>query len=218
MAALMEVPNILVYTHDSIGLGEDGPTHQPIEHTASLRLIPNLRVWRPCDTVETAVAWRAALERRDGPTALIFSRQTLPHQERDAAALRDIQRGGYILADCDGTPEAVLIATGSEVALAREAARRLAGEGRRIRVVSMPCPEVFEAQDSAYRESVLPASVRARVAVEALHADYWHKYVGLDGRILGMRGFGESAPGGELMRHFGFTAENLLALVAQVVP
>jgi len=206
---------VFVYTHDSIGLGEDGPTHQPVEQLAALRATPNLHTWRPCDAVETAAAWKAALERNDGPSALVFSRQGLAHQERSDEQLAAIERGGYILHDCDGAPEAVIIATGSEVALAMGAAEALAG--RAIRVVSLPSPEVFEAQDAAYREAVLPSDCLARVAVEASHADYWHKYVGLDGRIVGMRSFGESAPAGALMKEFGFTVENVVAAVEEVL-
>ncbi|TGD72708.1 transketolase [Mangrovimicrobium sediminis] len=217
MSALMKQHAIWVYTHDSIGLGEDGPTHQPVEQVANLRNTPNLDTWRPCDAVESAVAWKSAIERRDGPSALVFSRQNLPHQSRDAAQLAAIARGGYVLRDCDGTPEAVLIATGSEVGLAMDAAQRLADAGKRVRVVSMPCTEVFEAQDAAYRESVLPSDVPARVAVEALSADYWYKYVGLDGRIIGMTSFGESAPAGALFEEFGFTVDNVVAAVEDVL-
>ncbi|MDZ7783425.1 MAG: transketolase [Halioglobus sp.] len=217
MAALMRQQSIFVFTHDSIGLGEDGPTHQSVEQMAALRATPNMQTWRPCDTVETAVAWKAAIERRDGPTALILSRQGLPHQERAAARLAEIGRGGYILRDCDGTPELIFIATGSEVQLATAAAEQLETAGRRVRVVSMPSPEVFEEQDAAYREAVLPRAVPSRVAVEAQHTDFWYKYVGLDGRILGMTTFGESAPGAEVMRHFGFTVDNLLGLAEDVL-
>jgi transketolase len=215
MAALMKVPSIFVYTHDSIGLGEDGPTHQPIEQTATLRMIPNMSVWRPCDAVESAVAWKAAIERKDGPSCLIFSRQNLAHQSRSAEQLANIERGGYILKDCDGTPDAIVIATGSEVALAMGAAEQLSG--KKVRVVSMPCTGVFDAQDEAYRESVLPSSVAARVAVEAGVTDYWLKYVGLSGKVIGINRFGESAPAGELFKHFGFTAENVAAAVEAVM-
>jgi transketolase len=214
MAALMKVPSIFVYTHDSIGLGEDGPTHQPIEQTATLRMIPNMSVWRPCDAVESAVAWKAAIERKDGPSSLIFSRQNLAHQNRSAEQLAGIERGGYILKDCDGTPDAIIIATGSEVALAMGAAEQLSN--KKVRVVSMPSTDVFDAQDEAYRESVLPSSVTARVAVEAGVADYWLKYVGLTGKVVGINRFGESAPAGELFKHFGFTAENVAAAVEAV--
>ncbi|MFV8818819.1 transketolase [Haliea sp. E17] len=217
MSALMKQQAIWVYTHDSIGLGEDGPTHQPVEQVANLRTTPNLFNWRPCDDVESAVAWKAAIERRDGPTALVFSRQNLPHQARDAEQLANVARGGYVLKDCAGAPEAIIIATGSEVGLAMDAAAQLTENGKQVRVVSMPCTEAFEAQDAAYRESVLPSDVPARVAVEALAADYWYKYVGLDGRIVGMTSFGESAPAGELFREFGFTVENVVAAVEEVL-
>jgi transketolase len=213
MAALMKQRSIFVYTHDSIGLGEDGPTHQPVEQVASLRLTPNMSLWRPCDAVETAVAWKAAIERKAGPTSLILSRQNLAHQARTPEQLAAIRRGGYVLVDGGGTPEAIIIATGSEVALAVDAARQLADRGRRVRVVSLPCTDVFDAQDSAYRESVLPSSVGARVAVEAGIADYWYKYVGSNGRVVGMRSFGESAPAGALFKQFGFTVENVVKAV-----
>ncbi|CAH0532608.1 Transketolase 1 [Vibrio stylophorae] len=208
MAALMKVQNIQVYTHDSIGLGEDGPTHQPVEQIASLRLTPNMSTWRPCDQVESAVAWKFAIERKDGPTALIFSRQNLAQQPRDAQQLADITKGGYILKDCAGKPELIFIATGSEVELAVEAAAQLSAEGKQVRVVSMPATDVFDKQDAAYREAVLPSDVTARVAIEAGIADFWYKYVGFDGRIIGMTSFGESAPADELFKMFGFTVEN----------
>lgn len=217
MAALMKQRAIHVYTHDSIGLGEDGPTHQPIEQVANLRHTPNMSCWRPCDAVESAVAWKAALERTDGPSALVFSRQNLPHQARTDAQISDIARGGYILRDTDGEPEAILIATGSEVGLAMDAAEALAAEGKQVRVVSMPETNLFDKQDAAYRESVLPASVTARVAVEALQADFWYKYVGLNGKIVGMTTFGESAPAGELFKHFGFTTENVAETVKSLL-
>ena len=217
MSALMKQQSIFVFTHDSIGLGEDGPTHQPVEQVASLRTTPNMNTWRPCDTVESAVAWKAAIERKDGPSSLVFSRQGLPHQDRNASQLADVARGGYVLKACEGTPDAIVIATGSEVALAMAAAERLEANGKQIRVVSMPCTEVFEAQDADYREAVLPSDVLARVAVEALHADYWYKYVGLDGRIVGMTSFGESAPAGELFKEFGFTVDNVVAAVEEVL-
>ena len=217
MAALMRQQSIFVFTHDSIGLGEDGPTHQPVEQLTMLRATPNLQTWRPCDTVESAVAWKAAVERRDGPSALVFSRQSLPHQARDAQQVAAIARGAYILYDCDTAPQAILLATGSEVHLAVAAAQQLAGQGRRVRVISMPCAELFAQQDAAYRESVLPGDVRARVAVEALHVDYWYKYVGLDGRVIGMTTFGESAPAGELMSHFGFTVDHVVAVVEDIL-
>ncbi|SUB90771.1 transketolase [Photobacterium damselae] len=210
MAALMKVQNIQVYTHDSIGLGEDGPTHQPVEQVASLRLTPNMSTWRPCDQVESAVAWKFAIERKDGPTSLIFSRQNLAQQERDAQQLADITKGGYVLKDCDGKPELILIATGSEVELATEAYALLTAEGRKVRVVSMPATDVFDKQDATYRESVLPSDVTARVAIEAGIADFWYKYVGFDGRIIGMTSFGESAPADQLFKLFGFTVENVV--------
>jgi transketolase len=216
MAALMEVPNILVYTHDSIGLGEDGPTHQPVEHTASLRLIPNLRVWRPCDTVETAVAWRAAVERGDGPTALVLTRQGLAHQQRDDERIGAIARGGYVLREAEGDPELILIATGSEVHLAMAAAADLAGDGLAVRVVSMPCCEVFDRQDRAYREAVLPPSVTRRVAVEAGATAGWWRYVGSDGAVIGLDRFGESAPAGELFEKFGFSVENVVTVARRL--
>ncbi|WP_306345649.1 transketolase-like TK C-terminal-containing protein, partial [Vibrio quintilis] len=210
MAALMKVQNIQVYTHDSIGLGEDGPTHQPVEQIASLRLTPNMSTWRPCDQVESAVAWKLAIERKDGPTSLIFSRQNLAQQERTATQVADIAKGGYILKDCAGTPDLILIATGSEVELAVQAAAVLTQDGKQVRVVSMPATDLFDKQDAAYRESVLPAAVTARVAIEAGIADYWYKYTGLNGQVIGMHSFGESAPAGELFKLFGFTVENVV--------
>ncbi|ABG41836.1 transketolase [Paraglaciecola sp. T6c] len=207
MASLMGIPNIFVYTHDSIGQGEDGPTHQPIEQLANLRLTPNLATWRPCDGAETAVAWKSALERKDGPSALVFSRQGLPGQTRNAEQLANVAKGGYILKDSDGEPQVILIGTGSEVGVAMDAAEQLAAKGVAVRVVSMPSTSVFDQQDAAYRESVLPRAVTARVAVEAAHVDYWSKYVGLDGAVVGMSTFGESAPGGVLLKHFGITAD-----------
>lgn len=217
MAALMKIRAIHVYTHDSIGLGEDGPTHQPIEQIANLRHTPNMSTWRPADAVESAVAWKSALERADGPTAMIFSRQSLPHQARNAEQLANIARGGYILKDTAGTPDAILIATGSEVGLAMDSAAALEAEGKQVRVVSMPCTYLFDNQDAAYRESVLPAAVKARVAVEAAQADYWYKYVGLDGAIVGMTTFGESAPAGDLFKLFGFTVDNVVEKVRSVL-
>jgi len=217
MAALMKQQSIFVFTHDSIGLGEDGPTHQPVEQLTALRATPNLQTWRPCDAVESAVAWKAAIERRDGPSALVFSRQGLPHQPRDAAQLADVARGAYVLRDCAAQPEAILIATGSEIQLAMAAAERLTSAGRQVRVVSMPCAELFEQQEAAYRETVLPSDVLGRVAVEALHADYWYKFVGLDGRVVGMTSFGESAPAEELMEYFGFSVDNVVAVVEEVL-
>jgi transketolase len=217
MAALMKVPSIFVYTHDSIGLGEDGPTHQAVEQTATLRLIPNMSVWRPCDAVESAVAWKAAIERRTGPSCLIFSRQNLPHQTRDAAKIAAIARGGYVLSEAEGgKPEAVVIATGSEVGIAMEAQKLLAAKGRKVRVVSMPSTDVFDAQDAAYRDGVLPKGVK-RVAVEAGVTAAWHKYVGLEGRVVGLDRFGESAPAGALFKHFGFTGENVAKVVEEIL-
>ncbi|WP_240206576.1 transketolase [Vibrio sp. CyArs1] len=210
MAALMKVQNIQVYTHDSIGLGEDGPTHQPVEQIASLRVTPNMSTWRPCDQVESAVAWKYAIERKDGPTSLIFSRQNLAQQARNAEQLANVAKGGYILKDCEGTPELILIATGSEVELATNAYAELTAEGKKVRVVSLPSTDVFDAQDEAYREAVLPAAVTKRIAVEAGIADYWYKYVGFGGKIIGMTTFGESAPAGELFKMFGFTTENVV--------
>jgi transketolase len=216
MAALMKAQNIFVYTHDSIGLGEDGPTHQPVEHTASLRIMPNMRVWRPCDTVETAVAWRDAIERRDGPTSLVLTRQGLPHQDRDGMQIAAIARGGYVLRDTDATPDVILIATGSEVALATDAAAALAGEGIAARVVSMPCTDLFDAQDAAYREQVLPAAVSARVVIEAGVTETWWRYAGSGGRVIGLDRFGESAPADELFEYFGFTADNVVKVAKEI--
>lgn len=211
MAALMKIRNIFVYTHDSIGLGEDGPTHQPVEQMASLRVTPNMNTWRPCDQVESAVAWQSAIQRNDGPSALIFSRQNLAQMDRTPEQVANISRGGYILKDCAGQPELIFIATGSEVELAVNAADQLTAEGRKVRVVSMPATEVFDKQDAAYRESVLPAAVSARVAVEAGIADFWYKYVGLNGTVVGMTTFGESAPAELLFKEFGFTVDNVVA-------
>ncbi|WP_459175904.1 transketolase [Ewingella americana] len=211
MAALMKIRNVFVYTHDSIGLGEDGPTHQPVEQIASLRVTPNMSTWRPADQVESAVAWKYAIERNDGPVTLIFSRQNLTQQPRTAEQLANVARGGYVLKDCNGTPEVILIATGSEVGITVEAADKLAAAGTKVRVVSMPSTDAFDKQDAAYRESVLPKAVSARVAVEAGIADYWYKYVGLNGAIVGMTSFGESAPAEELFKEFGFTVENVVA-------
>ncbi|CAI0983207.1 transketolase [Serratia quinivorans] len=211
MAALMKIRNVFVYTHDSIGLGEDGPTHQPVEQIASLRVTPNMSTWRPCDQVESAVAWQYGIERNDGPTTLIFSRQNLTQQPRTAEQLANVYRGGYVLKDCAGTPDVILIATGSEVGITVEAADQLTAAGRKVRVVSMPSTDAFDKQDAAYRESVLPAAVTARVAVEAGIADYWYKYVGLNGAIVGMTTFGESAPAEQLFKEFGFTVDNVVA-------
>ena len=211
---------LFVYTHDSIGLGEDGPTHQPIEQLTNLRTTPNLVTWRPCDTVESAVAWHAALAKTDGPSALIFTRQGLPHQARDKQQVANIQRGGYVLHDSAGqgaAPDVIIIATGSEVGLAMQAAQDLAAAKVRVRVVSMPCTELFDAQDAAYKEAVLPAAVTARVAVEAAHVDFWRKYVGLDGRVVGMTSFGESAPAEQLFEHFGITAAAVCAAANEII-
>ena len=213
MGALMKQRVIHVYTHDSIGLGEDGPTHQPIEQLASLRGTPNLNTWRPADTVESAIAWKSALERKDGPTALVFSRQNLPHLTRTETQITDAAKGGYVLAAEQGELKAIIIATGSEVELAMQAHSRLSG----VRVVSMPCAEEFMRQDAAYRESVLPANIRARVAVEASHVDYWWKFVGLDGKVIGMSTFGESAPAKDLFKYFGITSDAVVAAVEELV-
>lgn len=217
MAALMKQRAIYVFTHDSVGLGEDGPTHQPVEQLTAMRSTPNLDTWRPCDAVESAIAWKQAILRSDGPSALVFSRQTLPHQVGAAERVSDVTRGAYILREEQGELEAVIIATGSEVALAIEAAEKLSAAGRGVRVVSMPCAEVFQRQDVEYRESVLPSHLLARVAVEASHQDWWYKYVGLDGRVVGMNSFGESAPGPVLMKEFGFTVENVIEAVEDVI-
>ena len=217
MSALMKQRVLYVFTHDSIGLGEDGPTHQPIEQLASLRGTPNLDTWRPADAVESAVAWKHSIERKDGPSALIFSRQNLPHQARDEQQVADIARGGYVLKDCAGEPELILIATGSEVGLAVAAFEKLTAEGRKVRVVSMPSTSVFDQQDAAYKQAVLPVQVAARIAIEASHVDFWYKYVGLEGRIIGMTTFGESAPAGQLFEAFGFTVENILATAQELL-
>jgi transketolase len=211
MSALMKQQSIFVYTHDSIGQGEDGPTHQPIEQLANLRTTPNMSVWRPCDNVESAVAWKAAIEKQTGPTSLVFSRQNLPHQARSDEQVQAISRGAYVLKDCEGEPSVIVLATGSEVSISLAAVESLQAEGVKARLVSIPCVDVFEAQDAEYREQVLPNAVRQRIAVEAAGVDYWHKLVGLDGKVIGMRTFGESAPGAVLMEHFGFTAENVIA-------
>lgn len=217
MSALMKQRVLYVFTHDSIGLGEDGPTHQPIEQLASLRGTPNLDTWRPADAVESAVAWKYAIERADGPSALVFSRQNLPHQPRDAQQLSDIERGGYVLKDSAGEPELILIATGSEVGLAVAAYDKLTADGRKVRVVSMPSTSVFDQQDAAYKQAVLPLQVGARIAIEAAHADFWYKYVGLEGRIIGMTSFGESAPAPALFEHFGFTVDNIVATAEELL-
>lgn len=217
MSALMKLRNVFVYTHDSIGQGEDGPTHQPIEVLGTLRLTPNLETWRPADATESAVAWKAAIERKTGPSALVFSRQNLDPINRTDAQVADIARGGYILSDSEGELDAILIATGSEVSITLQAAEKLRAAGRKVRVVSMPSTSVYDQQDAAYKESVLPLSVLNRVAVETAHADYWAKYVGLDGRVVGMTTFGESAPGGVLMEHFGFTVDNIVNTVEELL-
>jgi len=217
MASLMKIRSIFVYTHDSIGLGEDGPTHQPVEQTATLRLIPGIQVWRPCDAVETTVSWKSAFERQDGPSILVFSRQNLPHVPRTEQQISDISRGGYVISDSIGQPEAIIIATGSEVELALKAADELKAAGKNIRVVSMPSTNIFDAQDADYRESVLPSSVTKRVAVEAGVTDGWWKYVGTNGKIVGLDRFGESAPAGQLFKEFGFTVENVVKNVEAVL-
>jgi len=217
MAAIMGLPNIFVFTHDSIGVGEDGPTHQPVEQTATLRLMPKMSLWRPCDAVESTVAWKAAIEREDGPTSLVFTRQSMPHQTRTTTQVADIARGGYVLHQPPGTPAAIIIATGSEVSLAMAAAEHLSAEGIGIRVVSMPSTDVFDGQDSTYRDSVLSPSVTARVAVEAGVTDLWRKYVGLRGDVLGIDTFGESGPAAEVFTHFGLTADALAERVRELL-
>ncbi len=217
MAALMKIRSVFVYTHDTIGLGEDGPTHQPVEQLASLRLTLNMETWRGCDQVEVAVAWQQAIERKDGPTSLVLTRQPLAQQPRTAAQLAEIARGGYVLSDCDGQPEMILISAGSEIELVVSAAKALTEEGRKVRVVSMPCTERFDNQDAAYKESVLPKAVRKRLAVEASIAGFWERYVGLDGKVIGMTSFGESAPANVLFKHFGFTPENVLAQARELL-
>jgi len=216
MAALMKIRDIFVFTHDSIGLGEDGPTHQPVEQAATLRMIPNMMVWRPCDAVESAVAWKEAIERRNGPSSLLFSRQGLPHQKRSAEQIAAISKGGYILLEPDGTPEAIIISCGSEVELAMQSAAQLNAQGRNVRVVSMPCPNAFDTQDDEYKRMVLPAGVR-RLAVEAGVSDYWRKYVGLEGRVVGIDSFGESAPAAELFEEFGLTVDNVTAVMLELL-
>jgi transketolase len=217
MSALMGIQSIFVYTHDSIGQGEDGPTHQPIENLAHLRMTPNMEVWRPADATEAAVAWKKAIERRDGPTSLVFTRQGVPGLTRSAEQVAAIEKGAYAIVDCDGTPDLILIATGSEVSLAVEAAKVLSGKGKKVRVVSMVSTTTFDKQDESYKQSVLPSDVSARVAVETAAADYWAKYVGFDGRVVGMTSFGESAPGGALMEHFGFTVDNVVATAKDIL-
>ncbi len=217
MAALMKQRVLFVYTHDSIGLGEDGPTHQPVEQIATLRMIPNMSVWRPADAVESAVAWRCAIEKKDGPSCLIFSRQNLDHQERSADAIANIAKGGYVLSDCDGTPDVILISTGSEVGITAQAAKTLTANGKNVRVVSIPCTASYEAQDAAYQESVLPAAVRARVVIEAGVTSSWGKYAGFDGAIIGIDHFGESAPANLLFKEFGFTEENIVSTAESIM-
>jgi len=217
MAALMKQRAIYVFTHDSIGLGEDGPTHQPVEQMASLRMTPNMNLWRPCDTVESAVSWKHAIERENGPSSLVFSRQSLPHQPRTAAQVASIEKGGYVLLDCEGTPDLILIATGSEVGLAQRAAAELSTKGHKIRVVSMPSTNVFDQQDADYQQLVLPLEVTARVAIEAGIADFWYKYVGIDGRIVGMDSFGESAPAELLFEEYGFTVDNVVSVAEELL-
>ena len=217
MSALMKLRVIYVLTHDSIGLGEDGPTHQPVEHVPSLRLIPNLTLWRPCDTLETAVAWADAIERTDGPSILALTRQALPLQPRTDAQIAAVRRGGYVLRDCEGTPQIILIATGSEVALAVGAADALQAAGTRVRVVSMPSTRIFDTQDEAYREQVLPRAVDRRVAIEAAMVDGWWKYVGMHGAVVGMTGFGASGVGKDLFKHFGFTIDNVVSTAQRLL-
>ncbi len=216
MSALMGIQNIFVYTHDSIGQGEDGPTHQPIEQLTNLRTTPNLTTWRPCDATESAVAWKAAVQNQKAPTALVFSRQGLPAMSRTQEQVSAVEKGAYVLVDCDGTADVILMATGSEVALAVDSAKALTEQGKKVRVVSMPSTNVFDAQSKEYKESVLPASITKRVAIEAAHVDFWHKYVGLSGAVVGMTTFGESAPGNVLLEHFGFTVENVVNTVNQL--
>lgn len=216
MSALMGIQNIFVYTHDSIGQGEDGPTHQPVEQLTNLRTTPNMVTWRPCDATESAVAWKAGIERRNGPTSLIFSRQGLPAVSRSSEQVALISKGGYVLQDCDGQADVLLIATGSEIALALQSAQALTEQGSKVRVVSMPSTNVFDHQDQAYKDAVLPKNVKKRVAIEAAHVDFWTKYVGLDGAVVGMTTFGESAPGNTLFEHFGFTVDNVVKTVNQL--
>jgi len=213
MSALMKLGAIYVYTHDSIGLGEDGPTHQPVEQLATMRVIPNFQTWRGCDAIESAVSWKMAITRGDAPTALVFSRQNLTPMERTAEQVANIEKGGYVLKDCDGDADVILIATGSEVGLAVDAA---AAMSENVRVVSMPCPEAFDAQDQAYRDSVLTPGVK-RVAIEASIDNGWYKYVGLEGAIVGMKSFGESAPADQLFKEFGFTVDNVVATAKSVI-
>jgi transketolase len=217
MAALMRIPSIFVYTHDSIGLGEDGPTHQAVEQTATLRCIPNMSIWRPCDTVETAVAWRAAIESTERPTSLLLSRQGLPCQSRDVAQIQNIRRGGYVILDCAGEPQVILIATGSEVTLTVNAAKELQDHKIMARVVSMPSTDVFDAQNESYKQSVLPDHIRCRVAIEAGVTAGWYKYVGAEGKIIGIDTFGESASAADVFEYFGFTVENVVGTVKDLL-
>jgi transketolase len=217
VAAIMHAPVTLVYTHDSIGLGEDGPTHQPVEHLASLRAMPNLHLWRPCDAVESAATWAAALERKNGPTAVIFTRQALPQQTRTPEQLIAMRKGGYVLIDCHGTPEAIVIATGSEVSVAAPAVKELQAAGRRVRLVSMPCCEAFDAQPTPYRESVLPSGVTRRLAIEAGSTQSWWRYVGSAGKVIGIESFGASGKGPDLFKHFGLTSAAVKAQVEQLL-
>jgi transketolase len=217
LAALMKAPNIFVYTHDSVAVGEDGPTHQPVEQITNLRTTPNLNTWRPCDTVESAIAWQSAIASRETPSALIFTRQKTVAQARDKDTFNNVKRGGYILRDTDGQPDAIVIATGSEVELAVAAAESLASANVQVRVVSMPCVEVFSEQSAQYKESVLPNNVRARVAVEAGHPDIWHRFVGLDGVVVGISSFGMSAPGAQALAELGITTENVVQQVQSVI-
>jgi len=217
MAALMKIRNIFVYTHDSIGVGEDGPTHQPVEQTPTLRMIPNMNVWRPCDAVESVIAWQSAVEKIDGPSCLLFTRQKVQHQNRSDEQIQNIYKGGYVLIDCDNHPDVIIIATGSEVGIAAEATRQLIQQGQQVRLVSMPCAESFDEQSNEYKQSVLPNSCTKRVAVEAAHGDYWYKYVGLEGKIISQNTFGESAPGNVLFEHFGFTTEHIVNTVSDLL-
>jgi transketolase len=216
MSALMGIQNIFVYTHDSIGQGEDGPTHQPVEQLTNLRTTPNMDTWRPCDATESVVAWKSAVQRKTGPTSLIFSRQGLPAVARNNEQVANIAKGAYVLQDCEGTADVILIATGSEVSLALNSAKALAEQGKKVRVVSMPSTNTFDTQSSEYKESVLPSTVIKRVAIEAAHTDFWYKYVGFSGAVVGMTTFGESAPGNVLLEHFGFTVENVVKTVNQL--
>ncbi len=217
MAALMKIRNIFVYTHDSIGVGEDGPTHQPVEQAPTLRMIPNMHVWRPCDAVESVVAWQSAVEKTDGPSCLLFTRQKVEHQQRSNEQIQNIYKGGYVLKDCQGTPEAIIIATGSEVGIAAQATEQLNNQGHQVRLVSMPCAETFTTQSEEYQASVLPKDCTKRVAVEAAQGDYWYKFVGLEGKVIAQNTFGESAPGNVLFEHFGFTTENVVNTVKQLL-